>query len=457
MTELLQQINNVLKEPVSIPADTSEDGIARAFAERFKDRLRYDHTAGKWFQYGGGRWHEERTALAFDWARDVCREHNARQPNQTLLKVRTAAAVERFAQADRRLAVTHEEWNADPWLLCTPGGTVDLRTGTIRPNRPDDLIIKATATTPKEMPTPVWDRFLHDATRGDIEFQRYLRRLLGYFCTGDTREHVVAFIYGLGGNGKSVFANTISAILSEYVVTAAMETFTASKWDRHPTELARLYGARLVTASETEEGRAWAESRIKQLTGGDPIAARYMRRDFFEFNPQFKLLFIGNHKPVLHNVDDAARRRFHILPFVHKPASPDPDLPSKLNAEYPGILNWMIEGCLEWQANGLERPEIVRQATDSYFSDQDLFSQWIEESTERKYETTGEPSARLYASWKRWADGQGEMPGSAKAFSERLSSAGYRAVKRVPGHGDKRGFVGIALKGENDDFVPYRD
>src|SRR6266850_943776 len=138
-----------------------------------------------------------------------------------------------------------------------------------------------------------------------------------------------------------------------------METFTASLNDRHPTDLAMLRGARLVTASETEEGRAWAEARIKQLTGGDRIAARFMRQDFFQYSPEFKLLVIGNHKPTLHNVDDAARRRFNIVPFIFKPAKPDHKLEQKLLAEAPAILQWMIDGCLDWQNNGLIRPAVV--------------------------------------------------------------------------------------------------
>jgi putative DNA primase/helicase len=197
---------------------------------------------------------------------------------------------------------------------------------------------------------------------------RFLQQWAGYCLTGDTREHALVFVCGPGGNGKSVLINVIMGILHEYAVTAAMETFTASKSDRHPTDLAMLRGRRLVTASESEEGRAWAESRIKQMTGGDPITARFMRQDFFTFCPQFKLIIIGNHKPVLHCVDDAARRRFNIVPFTRTPASPDPLLEEKLKTEWPGIFRWMIEGCLDWQAHRLIRPASVVDATEDYFS-----------------------------------------------------------------------------------------
>jgi putative DNA primase/helicase len=147
-------------------------------------------------------------------------------------------------------------------------------------------------------------------------------------------------------------------------------TFTASHSDRHPAALAMLKGARMVEASETEEGRAWAEARIKQMTGGDLISARFMRQDFFKFMPQFKLLLIGNHKPTLRNVDDAARRRFHIVPLVYKPPIVDKDLEEKkLKPEWPGIFRWMIDGCLEWQRSGLMPPPIVIDTTQEYFAE----------------------------------------------------------------------------------------
>src|SRR6201993_1417127 len=142
-----------------------------------------------------------------------------------------------------------------------------------------------------------------------------------------------------------------------------MATFAASTNDKHPTDLAMRAGARLVTASETEEGRPWAEARIKALTGGDPISARFMRRDFFTYVPTFKLIVIGNHKPVLHNVDEAAKRRFNIVPFILKPATPDRELEQKLMQEAPAILQWMIEGCLDWLQNGLVPPQLVLEAT----------------------------------------------------------------------------------------------
>jgi putative DNA primase/helicase len=171
-----------------------------------------------------------------------------------------------------------------------------------------------------------------------------------------------------------------------------------------------LRGSRLVTVSETEEGRAQAESRIKEITGGTMISARYMRRIFFTYLPQFKLTIVGNHKPALHNVDDAIRRRCNIVPFVRKPAKPDPTLEAKLRKEMPGILRWMIDGCLAWQKLGLRRPKAVEEATQEYFKTQDLFGQWLEDACDAepgnrfKTESTGD----LYRARCEYSSAAGE-------------------------------------------------
>lgn len=179
-----------------------------------------------------------------------------------------------------------------------------------------------------------------------------------------------------------------------------------------------LRGARLVTASETEEGRAWAESRIKQMTGGDPITARFMRQDFFTFQPQFKLFIAANHQPALHSVDAATRRRFNIVPFVRKPASPDRELESKLRGEAPAILRWMIDGCLNWQRSGLQRPASILEATETYFAEQDVFGQWLKDACriEPDNRSLSDFIADLFKSWTEYAEASGERPGSQKRF-----------------------------------------
>ncbi|MGH7058698.1 MAG: phage/plasmid primase, P4 family, partial [Acetobacteraceae bacterium] len=325
-----------------IPSDLTEDAIARAFAEQHAEHLRFDHDAGAWFRWDGNIWRREETMLAFEWCREQCRAAAAGLDNAKLRAVlgraSTASAVERFARADRAFAVTAATWDRDPFLLGTPAGTVDLRTGRLRSPMQTDFVSKSTAVAPADRADcPRWRQFLEDATRGDAGFVGFLRQWCGYCLAGDIREHALLFIFGPGGNGKTVLLNTVSTILGDYAATAAMDTFTASQGDRHPTDLAMLRGARLVSVSETEEGRSWAETRIKALTGGDAISARFMRQDFFTFKPTFKITVIGNHKPILRNVDEAARRRFNLAPFVFKPTAPDKVLEEKLRAEHPAI------------------------------------------------------------------------------------------------------------------------
>ena len=314
-------------------------------------------------------------------------------------------------------------------------------------------ITKSTSVAPEPGIPTLWLNFLHQTTKGDHELIRFLRQMCGYCLTGDTREHALFFIFGPGGNGKSVFLNTVINIMGDYAVTAAMDTFTASKADRHSTDLAMLRGARLVAVSETEEGRAWKESLIKQLTGGDRVTARFMRQDNFTFKPQFKLVIISNHKPRLKNVDDAMRRRINIIPFVHKPESPDPYLEDKLREEYPQILNWMIEGCHDWQKNGLIRPAIVQEATADYFEAQDLFGTWLEENCETgRNKSTA--SSILYADWKIYAERAGENPGSQVRFSNDMEKRGFSKIRTS----SMRGYEGIALQPkEQEERLPYRD
>lgn len=415
----------------------TEDSAALSFAARHRNNLRYDHDVGKWFTWSGKRWKLERTKLAFNWARDLARELVQDAPDKVRFissKTSFAAGVERFAQADRAFAVTSEIWDRDPYLLGTPDGTIDLRTGKMRPPAAGDFITKCVAVVPTERATcPRWMTFLNEATAGDDALISFLQHFCGYVLTGDTREHALLFIHGPAGTGKTKFLNTVSGILDDYSRVAAMETFVMSPTDRHPTDLAMLKGARLVCASETEEGRAWAESRIKALTGGDKIAARFMRQDFFEFTPQFKLVIIGNHKPTLRNVDDAARRRFNIVPFIHKPIIPDLDLEAKLKPEWPAILRWMIDGCLLWQRNGLVRPQVVSEATDEYFSEQDSVRQWIDECCETGARGIQDTVASLFGSWTAWATRNGEKPGTTRWFSQTMTRQGFEPGRTMHG------------------------
>jgi putative DNA primase/helicase len=428
---------------VPVPKDSDED-LALRFARRFKDKLRYVSAWSCWMTWTGTHWQPDKTLFAFHLVRTNCREAAAEcnsKNAKAIASAKTEANVERISRADRRLAASTEVWDADPWVLNTPGGTIDLRTGSIRPHDPSDHLTRITEVTPGgECPT--WMQFLDRITAGDQDLQAFMQRMCGYALTGDTTAHALFFMFGTGANGKSVFIDTIAGILGDYHKTAPIETFTASNSERHPTELASLRGARLVTAVETEEGRRWAESRIKALTGGDKIAARFMRQDFFEFTPQFKLVIAGNHKPGLRSVDEAIRRRFNLLPFsvTIPPDERDPNLKDKLRVEWPGILKWMIDGCLDWKQHGLRPPAAVLDATAAYLDAEDATAAWIEERCVLDPNAWAS-SSELFTSWKSWADTQGEFAGSSKRFSQNLEARGFQPFRKKTG----RGFNGIAI------------
>jgi putative DNA primase/helicase len=429
------------------PPAFSDEALALRFAEQYTDRLRYVEMWAKWFIFDGC-WRPDETLKVVDLVRRVCLQVAKGAKSKlklALASAKTVSAVERLARSDRRLAASVEQWDRDPWALNTPAGIVDLHTGDIRAARPDDYstMITGVAPDPKCSITN-WRRFLRTITGGDEEQVKYLQRVAGYCATALTTEHALIFLYGTGGNGKSTFINAITNCLGTYHRTAPIEAFIASREQRHPTELAALRGARLVVAQEMEQGRRWAEAKIKSLTGGDRIAARFMRQDFFYFVPVFKLLVAGNHKPSFRSVDEAIRRRLHLVPFsVRIPDSEvDGDLPAKLASEGPGILAWIIEGCVEWQKRGLSPPDAIKVATEEYLSEEDTIAAWIEERTELEISSTIHSSGGFYHDYKLWAEKSGEVPLRKRLFWQYLTENAERFKIKQARSNKVRGFVG---------------
>ena len=428
----------------------SEDRIALLFAEARVNDLRYVAKWGKWFSHDGVRWAEDTTLHAFDMARAMCQKVVGGRDSKlaaSMTSAKTVAAVTRLTMADRRIAATAEQWDANDWLLQDLEITHDLRLGTGRAPNPLDYITKKAVCggAPRGTPHPMWAKFLARITNKNGELQNFLQRWCGYCCTGFTSEHVFVFAYGTGANGKSTFINTIRGILGDYATIADMSTFIASNTEKHPTELAKLMGARLVVAQETQKGRRWDETKIKALTGGDKITARFMRCDFFDYVPAFKLWISGNHKPRLTSVDEAIRRRLLLVPFaVQIPASErDKDLADKLKAEWPAILRWALDGCLEWQRTGLAPPAIVLDATEDYFAEQDNLRQWLEDCTQDGGEFAFTRTLDLFASWKKWTEDRNTKPGSEQAFSTALVDKSFVKGRNKSG---QQGFRRLTIK-----------
>jgi len=427
-----------------------EDTTALAFAEQHGDDYRYVAASGRWMRWAGPRWQAEPTLAAFDASRALCRGAGD-------ARAKTVSAVVTLARTDRRIAATADQWDRDPDIIATPSATVDLRTGETRPARREDYLTKMTGCdiAPKGTPHPRWSTFLdritgmtkdtaEEAAAEIADLQRFLQRYAGYCLTGHVSEHAFVFGYGTGANGKGTFVGALAKIFGDYACTADVATFMVARQERHPTDIAKLYGARLVIAQEMQEERHWDEAKIKALTGGDRLTGRFMRQDYFDFDPTFKLFIVGNHKPALTSVDEAMKRRLLLVPFaVQIPASErDRDLARKLEAEHPAILRWAVDGCLTWRRDGLNPPQAVQEASEAYFGDQDALQQWLDDEVTADlaaFSTTGD----LFAAWREWCEKRNLRPGSVKSFSVALVAKGYE--KGRAGGTGRMGFWGMRL------------
>jgi putative DNA primase/helicase len=452
------QIPDEVRTDVDVVDDTapslSEQWMATEFANRHIDDVRYVAPWKKWLCWNGQRWEDDDKRQAHDLADQLCIEY-ARRAGKRALSVASAGfrtAVLSIASDKPQLAASTDYWDRDPWLLNTPTGVVNLKTGVLRTARPNDYMRMMTRVGPRVTRNdgdncPKWLDFLHQIMNGDAALVKYLQMVCGYVLTGVTTEQQMWFGYGSGSNGKGVFIEVVSMLMGDYHVNTPIETFTVQQFDSHPTELARLHGKRLVTSSETEEGRRWAESRIKEITGGGQITARYMRQDFFQFMPEFKIFLTGNHMPVLRNVGPAMARRFNRVPFIVTigPDKVNKNLAAELiESEGPGILLWMIQGCVAWQREGtIEKPAAVTEATDSYFNSQDLLGEWTNDCCERDpHGWTG--TTELFQSWRMWAEARQEYVGSVRGFSMKLDDRGWK--KQPSKNKNLSGFAGWKLK-----------
>jgi putative DNA primase/helicase len=427
--------------------------VARGFAKKYAGHLRHDRLSRfKWFEWSGAHWREDVSGNSFRLACAYTEElakslerRGRRREAASIGKLNYAREVLAGAAVDPAIATDSALWDENLYLIGTPKGTLDLKTGALRDADPGDMLTKLTAVTPAERADcPRWRQFLDEATGGDDELIRFLQRFAGYSLTGSAEEHAMLFIHGPGGNGKSVFCNVIEGILCDYAKTPPMDALMATNNPKHETEIAMLKGARLVVASETEAGRAWNEPRLKKLTSSDTITGRFMRADHISFRATFKVLIAGNHRPTLRNVDDAIRRRMNLIEFNRRPALVDTKLEEKLRDEWPAIMRWMVDGCLDWQRHGLIRPQSVATATDEYMAAQDSFGAWLEDRCDVDIGNRSKTAAgeALRTSWAEYAKSLGEEPGSSKRFADEMQKRGFERCKI----GGERGFNGLRLK-----------
>lgn len=458
-------VEKIQRELTESPDLLSEDGLAMMFLSASQEtgaNIRYCAEEKTWYYFDGRRWIADRILRVPNRIREVLRHKGwelltwaektgnaetlkwAERQARRLGSFHLVSSVENFARGDKSIAVAPDLFDADPLILNTPGGVVELQTGELRVSDPDDYCTKVTTVIPGG-DCPVWMGFLDRVTAGDKQLQSYLQRMAGYFLTGSVEEHALFFMYGAGGNGKSTFLDTLHDVLGDgYVTGLPLNALMSTKGDHIPTEVAKLRGHRLAITDETEHGKAWNEAKIKTLTGGDILCGRALYQNLFDFHPTHKLIVAGNLKPSFRIVDDAIRRRLHLIPFEVKIEHPDKKFRSRLRPEWPGILNWAVQGCLEWWRQGLNPPDRILVSSREYLDEQDSLIEWRRDCCE----PIGQSSTRsLYSSWQSWCLERGEEPGSMKTFSQRLS--GRPDLTRIRmGHNEDRGFAGICLKGD---------
>ena len=433
-------------------------GNAERLVALHGENIRYCYPAKSWYIWDGQRWtpdHAGRIAtLAQETVRSIYAEasqteddgerkalvkHGQRSENGN----RLAALI---GQAQNKVAVQPEDLDTLPWILNCANGTLNLKTSELYAPRRTDLLTKISPVAfDAGADCPLWLSFLDRIMGGNQDLIQFLRRAIGYSLTGSTREQCLFLLHGLGANGKSTFLETVEKLMGEYGQQSDFSTFLVKRNQEGPrNDIARLKGARFVAATEAEGGARLSEVVVKQLSGGDTVAARFLHQEFFEFKPEFKIWLGTNHKPIIRGTDNAIWRRIRLIPFTVTipPKEQDRDLPAKLRDELPGILTWALTGCLEWREEGLGEPDEVREATAEYRVEMDVLGEFLDACCIVQANAESK-SAELYKVYKEWSEDGGNRPMSQRAFGQALSE---RGIGRRRGTGNVQMRVGVGLR-----------
>lgn len=441
------------------PLDHTDMGNARRFVAEHGGGLRYVSAWRTWLSFDGKRWIRDESAAA-QRAQETVRGMAARAVGvmgteggraELAHAVRSAGearvrAMLALASSAPELAVSPDQLDADPWLLNLPNGTLDLRTGTLRPHAPEDLLTRMAGTHfNPDAGAPRFDAFLRQITNSDTELVDFLQRWAGYCLTGVTSEHVMLVAQGTGANGKTTLVELLKELLGDYATAAPADLLLVRRDGSASNDVARLRGVRFLAASESDDGRRLSEPLVKSLTGGDTVSARFLYSEYFEFKPQCKIVLATNHRPIVTGTDDGIWRRLRLAPFtVTIPEDQrDQRLPERLRAELPGVLAWAVRGCEAWRTSGLGSAAAVDAATASYRSESDRLGEFFDELCVVS-ECVSTPAASLYRAYQAWCAERSESPLSVQMFGRRLAERGFQ--RRIAGARRVSWWAGVALR-----------
>ncbi len=435
----------------------TEFGNAQRLIDRHGQDLRFCPAWNRWLVWDGCRFRSDETHEAQRRAQEIIRDLYAEalaveddDLRKRLIKWAlrsetngTLQATLALARCDASVVVTPSELDTDPWLLNCLNGTLDLRTGRLRPpQRTDGMTRLVPVIYDPDAQAPTWQTFLARIFPGDPDIRSFIQRCVGYSLTGITTERVIFILWGGGANGKTTFLEAIFHLLGEYALRTPTETFMVRRAGSVPNDIARLQGARFVVASESEADSKLGQSMVKQMTGGDTITARFMRAEWFDFHPLFKLWLATNHRPQVDGSDQAIWDRIRLIPFAVRIPEGERDkaLQSKLRAEASGILAWAVQGCLAWQRDGLQTPDAILRATQDYRDEMDPVGDFLTEWCEVH------PNLRtsvkdLYEGFKDWCAINNDPPLNKRQLSIELKQRGIEAAKS----GSVRYWKGLGL------------
>jgi putative DNA primase/helicase len=436
----------------------TDAGNAARLVSAADGRIRFVHAWGKWLVYSEGRWIEDaKDALVTEQAKEVSRrlfraavDLPAKERDVMLswaLKCELSGVITAMIRLTRGVPgvlVDHERLDADPYLFNCMNGTVDLRTGQLRPHNPDDLItMQAPVMFDAAAAAPLWQACV-ERWLPDPEVRRFVQRAVGSGLTGHPLESLFVNV-GTGGNGKSKFYGTVAEILGPFAVTPHKSLLVATKHEGHPTHVASLFRARTLIAPETSQDDQLDEELVKNLTGGDILRARRMREDEWSFRPTHTAFMHTNYRPKIRGVDEGIWRRVRLIPWsvTIPPAERDEHLADKLRAEASGILNWIIEGALEWQRIGLAEPASVLAATAEYRTAEDHIGRFIADAC-IVGDTEYVSSKALRTAYENWCGEASEEPATPQKFGRDMSGRGFDSTRM--GSPTARHWLGIGIR-----------